>query len=121
MSKFIEKTIENSNGGSAGAWVGGDLQVNVAANTAIVRMRGWKTGQYIADKKGNSVPPIVWKETDMQALATTANHSAGVSLLDIVFDELVKRMLTLDDKPDGSGPNPFKDGVLKDVPAPAQP
>lgn len=116
--KYIDKTIENRSGGVANAWVGKNLVVDVNNNRAHVKVGGWKDGQYIADKKGEAVPPINWIEPDIKALLNTEDHLTDTLLFDTVFEEISKRMLTLADKPDGSGVNPFQGGILRDVPEP---
>ena len=117
MSQYILKEIENSSGGVAGAWFGKDLVVNVTTNRAHVKMGGWKDGQYIADGKGQAVPPINWVEPDVKAILATEDYATDTPLFDIVFSEMVKRMITLDETPDGQA-NPLQGGVLTDVPDP---
>lgn len=118
MAQYILKQIENVNGGVAEAWYGKNMVVNISGNRAHIKMGGWKDGQYLADKKGEAVPPILWVEPDVQALLTTEAYAVDDKLFDIIFAEITKRMVTLAEKPDGSGDNPFKGGVLTDVPDP---
>ena len=120
MSKYIEKTIENVSGGVGGAWFGKDLVVNVSTDRAHIKMGGWKDGQYIADSKGEAVPPIVWVEPSVKELLATEEYPVDTPLFDIIFGEIVKRMITLSDKPDGSGVNPFQGGVVSDIPEPTE-
>jgi len=77
MLKYLQKTIENEDGGIASAWEGLDLVVNLETRKAHVRERGWKTGQYLADGKGPCVPPILWKEPDIDILVTVAEYPVG--------------------------------------------
>ena len=119
MEQYIAKEITNENGGVASAWGGLDLVVNLETKRAHVTEGGWASGQHIADGKGQCVPPIRWVEPDITVLVTAASIPADTPIEEIVFNVIVNRMLTLDDMPDGSGPNPFKGGTLEDVPDPS--
>jgi len=119
MAQYIKKLIENANGGVAEAWAGQQLVVNLPLNRASVKESGWRDGQYIADGKGECVPPINWVEPDVKVLLTTKEYPIGTPVADIVFEVIATRMLTLTDKPDGTGPNPFLGGALEEVPEPS--
>lgn len=121
MAQYISKEITNEAGGVASAWRAKDLIVNLDTNRAHVTEGGWANGQYIADGKPECVPPIRWVEPDISVLLTTASVPADTPIEDVVFNVIVNRMLTLDDLPDGSGPNPFKGGTLETVPEPTPP
>jgi len=118
MAKYISKEITNAAGGVASAWRATELVVNMDTNRAHVKEGGWFNGQFIADEKQQCVPPILWLEPDVDALLVSASIPADTPVADIVFSVIANRMLTLDDLPDGSGPNPFKGGTLETVPDP---
>lgn len=118
MSVYLKKQIEDENGAVAEAWRGKELVANLDTGRAHVVEAGYKNGQYIADGKRECVIPILWTEPDITALITTKDYPAGTSVFDIVFEVIAGRMLTMDNIPGTTTPNPLKDAVITEVPTP---
>jgi hypothetical protein len=120
MAKYLKKLVtEETTGNQAECFIALELVTNLIARTAHVKEGGWKNGQFLADGKDQAISPILWMEPDIDVLLTGQSYDPGVAVEAILFDVIGYRMITLDDLPDGSGPNPFKGGTFEDIPDPS--
>ena len=120
MGKYLKKTVtDETTDNQAEAFIALSLDVNLLTGEAIITEGGWKTAQGLADGKNQAVNPILWVEPNIHALNIISNdYTTATPIFDVIFDAIGYRMATLDDIPDGSGPNPFKGCTFEDIPAP---
>lgn len=122
MAKYLSKSLtEASTDNEAAAFIAVELVWNGITNRAHIKEGGWKTAQGLADGKDQSFKePILWVEPDVSILTLVSNdYTTDTKLFDVIFDTIAYRMQTLDDLPDGSGPNPFKGCTFLDIPDPS--
>ncbi len=121
MPKYLKKTItESETGNQAVAFKAVELVANLIDGKAHIKQGGWKSAQRLADGDGQCIQSILWIEPNIDVLLGLQAYPVGTPVEDILFDVIGSRMITLDDLPDGSGPNPFKGGTFEDIPEPSE-